>query len=98
MVSTDDLQPSEDLLRCLRSVDDTLERYSARILVQNFPAEVVEGEWSGFFTLLQFDDRDHAQRWYRSPEDQAIQGSTQVVQMPQQSSLKVSPPGIGRLI
>lgn len=74
LVRVDDLQLGEDLVRYLRSVDATLERFSARILVQNLPAEVVEGEWPGFVTLLQFEDIDQAQRWYRSPEYQAIQG------------------------
>ena len=74
LVRSDDLRLGDDLLRYLRSVDDTLERYNARILVQNFPAEVVEGEWPGFVTLLQFDDLDQAQQWYRSHEYQAIQG------------------------
>lgn len=74
LVRTDDLQLGEDLLRYLRSVDDTLERYGARILVQNLPAEVLEGAWPGFVTLLQFDDLDRAKRWYRSPEYQVIQG------------------------
>lgn len=74
LVRSDDLRMGDDVLRYLRSVDDTLERYGARILVQSLPTEVVEGHWPGFVTLLQFDDLTHAQRWYRSPEYQAIQG------------------------
>lgn len=66
------LRVGPDLGRYVRSVDETLEKYGAEILVQNLPARVFEGEWDGFVTLLRFADREAAERWYDSPEYRAV--------------------------
>lgn len=72
LVRTADLQVGPAIGEYVRSVDLSLEKYGAEILVQNLPARVLEGEWDGFVTLLRFGDREAAQRWYDSPEYQAI--------------------------
>ena len=72
LVRSDDLNPSDELRRYVSEVDSTLEKYGAEILVQNFPAQVLEGEWGGFVTLLRFDSIEAARRWYESPEYSAL--------------------------
>lgn len=72
LVRSDDLRPGADLLAYVRTVDGSLEQYGAEILVQNFPARVVEGSWDGFVTLLRFEDRAAAERWYDSSEYSAV--------------------------
>ncbi len=72
LVRTDDLEIGEKILEYVRSVDATLEAYGGEILVQNLPARVLEGEWTGFVTLLRFADREAAERWYDSPAYRAI--------------------------
>lgn len=72
LVRSDSLRPGPSLFRYISEVDSTLDQYGAKILVQSFPAAVPVGEWSGFITLLQFPSLDEAQRWYDSPEYQAL--------------------------
>jgi len=46
--------------------------YDAKILAVDDAPTVVEGEWPyRRFALLEFRDREEAQRWYNSPEYQA---------------------------
>lgn len=82
LVRSADLQIGPDLGRYVRSVDATLEKYGAEILVQNLPARVLEGEWDGFVTLLRFADREAAERWYDSPEYREIRTLRQSTSTP----------------
>lgn len=72
LVRTDDLEVGPDIAAYVRSVDASLDAYGAEILVQNLPARVVEGHWTGFVTLLRFADLETAERWYDSPEYRSI--------------------------
>ena len=72
LVRTDDLQVGPDIAAYVTSVDESLEKYGAEILVQNLPARVLEGSWDGFVTLLAFASREAAERWYDSPEYAAV--------------------------
>lgn len=72
LVRSDDLRPGPALAEYVRSVDATLEQYDAKILVQDFPAQVTAGTWDGFITLLEFPSLERAQEWYESEEYQAI--------------------------
>lgn len=72
LVRSEDLRLTPELGEYVRSVDESLVRHGAEILVQNLPARVMEGEWGGFVTLLRFPDLAAAERWYDSPEYAAV--------------------------
>lgn len=72
LVRTADLEVGPKIAEYVRSVDESLDKYGAEILVQDLPARVLEGAWSGFVTLLRFRDRAAAERWYDSPEYRAV--------------------------
>ncbi|XVX19173.1 DUF1330 domain-containing protein [Actinomycetota bacterium] len=72
LVRSDDLQTGAELKRYVSEVDSTLDQYGGEILVQGFPAHVLEGEWQGFVTLLRFESVEAARRWYDSPEYGAL--------------------------
>lgn len=82
LVRSDDLRPGPDLARYVSEVDATLESHGAQILVQGFPARVVEGEWGGFVTLLRFPSRAAAEQWYDSDAYAAIRGLRQASSRP----------------
>lgn len=72
LVRSDELELVPELGEYVRSVDASLEKYGAEILVQNLPARVLEGSWGGFVTLLRFDDLSAAEKWYDSPEYKTV--------------------------
>lgn len=72
LVHTANLNVGPEIATYVRSVDATLDKYGAEILVQNIADRVLEGACPGFVTLLRFADADAAQRWYDSPEYAAI--------------------------
>ena len=93
LVRSADLVIGPDLGKYVRTVDATLETYGAEILVQNLPARVLEGEWDGFVTLLRFDSRAAAERWYDSPEYSAVKPLRQSSSTPTAILLDGVPPG-----
>lgn len=72
LVRSDDVVATRELSRYVSEVDGVLRRYGAEILVQDFPARVVEGTWDGFVTLLRFPDRAAAEAGYDSAAYQAL--------------------------
>jgi uncharacterized protein (DUF1330 family) len=82
LVRSDGLAVGPKIAAYVASVDDSLDAHGAEILVQDFPADVLEGEWSGFVTLLRFDDREAAEQWYDSPEYRAIRHLRQESSIP----------------
>ena len=63
--------PNDAALSYLDQVEETTKNYSGKWLA-NGDVTVVEGAWPGFVVLLEFPDRATAERWYNSPEYQAI--------------------------
>lgn len=52
---------------------DVFRQYRGELLAVDEAPAVIEGEWKHTRTvLLRFPDRAEAERWYRSPEYQAI--------------------------
>lgn len=68
----DDIQWCQALIDYIRQVDATFESHGGVVLVQGFPARVVEGSWDGFVTLLQFPTEEDAVAWYDSEQYAAI--------------------------
>ena len=93
LVRTDDLEVGPRIAAYVGSVDQSLDAYGAEILVQNLPAVVLEGVWTGFVTLLRFADRDTAERWYHSPEYGAIRHLRQDSSTPTAILVEGVPPG-----
>lgn len=51
----------------------TFEKYGVKALVAGAGYETIEGIWqSQAVTILEFEDREHFERWYNSPEYQEI--------------------------
>lgn len=82
LVRSEDLRLTPELTDYVTSVDASLEKYGAEILVQNLPARVLEGEWGGFVTLLRFESVAAAERWYDSEEYSSIKGLRQASSTP----------------
>jgi uncharacterized protein (DUF1330 family) len=52
---------------------EIFQRYRGELLAVDEAPRVIEGEWKHTRTvLLRFPDAEEAERWYRSPEYQAI--------------------------
>lgn len=59
--------------RYREAVPPIVERYGGRYLIRGAAAESLEGEWTvPRLVVLEFADRDAAERFYRSPEYQEI--------------------------
>jgi len=63
--------PNEEALSYLEQVEATVAPYGGKWLAQG-DVSVVEGAWPGSVVLMEFPDRDAAERWYNSAEYQAI--------------------------
>lgn len=63
--------PNEAGLDYLEQVEATVRPYGGKWLA-NGEVTVVEGAWPGLVVLMEFPDRDAVERWYNSPEYQAI--------------------------
>ncbi|MDX3094844.1 DUF1330 domain-containing protein [Streptomyces sp. ME01-24h] len=63
--------PNEQGLSYLEQVEATVAPYGGKWLAQG-DVDVVEGAWPGAVVLMEFPDRAAADRWYNSPEYQAI--------------------------
>jgi uncharacterized protein (DUF1330 family) len=56
-------------------VPSALESNGGRFLVRGGATEMIEGDWlPGRLVIIEFPSMDAAQRWYDSPEYQAILG------------------------
>ncbi|WP_329182916.1 DUF1330 domain-containing protein [Actinacidiphila glaucinigra] len=63
--------PNEEGLSYLEQVEATVAPHGGKWLAQG-DVDVVEGAWPGSVVLMEFPDRAAADRWYNSPEYQAI--------------------------
>lgn len=70
-----------DLHRCeacakiveyLEKIDATLAPFGGRFLIHGGRVERLEGAFKGDLIMIEFDDRERARAWYRSPAYQAI--------------------------
>ncbi|WP_322041938.1 DUF1330 domain-containing protein [Paraburkholderia sp. J67] len=61
-----------DIATYLEKIDATLAPFGGRFIVHGGPVERLEGHFSGDLIVIEFDDREHARAWYRSPAYQAI--------------------------
>ena len=63
----------EGFERYREAVPPIVERYGGRYLIRGGAAETLEGEWTvPRLVVLEFADRDAAERFYRSPEYREI--------------------------
>jgi len=61
-----------------RRVPATIEQYGGRYLARGGRCEVMEGSLeAGRIILLEFPTREHAERWYHSPEYAAVRALRQ---------------------
>ena len=63
---------NDEILRYLRTIDETLVPYEGEFLVHGSVPEVVDGDLPGFVVIIRFPDHDKARAWYESPAYQAI--------------------------
>jgi pimeloyl-ACP methyl ester carboxylesterase/uncharacterized protein (DUF1330 family) len=56
----------------LQRIDATLAPFKGRFRVHGGEAEVLEGDWTGDFVLIEFPDRASAKGWYASDAYRAI--------------------------
>jgi uncharacterized protein (DUF1330 family) len=63
--------PNAEALSYLEQVEGTAHPYGAKWLA-NGEVTVVEGAWPGLVVLMEFPNREAAERWYNSPEYQKI--------------------------
>ncbi len=64
--------PKPQNLQYLEEVEATFLPYGGRWLVLDGEVEVLEGTWPGSVVLMEFPDRETAQKWYVSPAYQEI--------------------------
>jgi uncharacterized protein (DUF1330 family) len=63
---------SPDVLEYLDRVQDTMDPFGGKFIVQGGETEVLEGAWAQSATVLSFPDMEKARAWYKSPAYQAI--------------------------
>ena len=71
---TAEITDPQMLAEYVRRIVPTLKKYGVKPLVAGRAEyETIEGNWqSKGVTILEFEDRDHFERWYNSPEYQEI--------------------------
>ncbi|WP_322011976.1 DUF1330 domain-containing protein [Paraburkholderia sp. J12] len=67
-----DVEMCPAIVEYLEKIDATLAPYGGRFLVHGGPVEHIEGAFRGDLIVIEFDDRERAREWYRSPAYQAI--------------------------
>jgi uncharacterized protein (DUF1330 family) len=67
-----EVEPCAAIVEYLEKIDATLAPYGGRFLIHGGPIERIEGAFKGDLIVIEFDDRERAQQWYRSPAYQAI--------------------------
>lgn len=67
-----DPAPHPDVVEYIERIQDTLDPFGGRFIVHGPEVTVREGEWPGTVVIIEFPDRDAAERWYTSPAYQAI--------------------------
>ena len=60
------------IVEYLERIDDTLAPYSGRFIVHGGAETVFEGATPGTIVIIEFPDREAAERWYRSSAYQQI--------------------------
>ncbi len=69
IVAVLDIQDAEGFEDYRRRVPETIARFGGRYLVRGGAYERLEGEWEPRrLTIVEFDSRDAARRWYESDE------------------------------
>ncbi len=63
---------NENYQKYLTDVPKTLEAYGAEVVVADFSSSAIEGDPGDVTVVLKFPTVDAAQRWYASPQYQAI--------------------------
>lgn len=61
-----------DIVEYLERIDATLAPFGGRFIIHGGPVERLEGKFGGDLVVVEFDDRERARAWYRSPAYQAI--------------------------
>ncbi|WP_321842473.1 DUF1330 domain-containing protein [Paraburkholderia bannensis] len=61
-----------DIVEYLETIDATLAPYGGRFILHGGPVESLEGRFCGDLIVIEFDSREKAHAWYRSPAYQAI--------------------------
>lgn len=56
----------------LRKVGETLRTHGAEVLVADYSSVPTEGSPAPVTVVIRFDSKEAAQRWYHSPEYQAV--------------------------
>jgi len=71
---TAEITDPQMLAKYVRRVAPTLKKYGVKPLVAGSAEyEMIEGNWqSQGMIILEFEDREHFERWYNSPEYQEI--------------------------
>ena len=67
-----DIQMGPHIVEYLEQIDATLETFDGHFIVHGGGAEMLEGESPGVPVVIEFPDRNHAQRWYESDAYQQI--------------------------
>lgn len=67
-----DVDLNAEVADYLRRIDGTLEPYEGRFLIHGARPEVLEGEFTAAFIVIEFPDLDAAKAWYDSPAYQEI--------------------------
>jgi uncharacterized protein (DUF1330 family) len=60
------------IVEYLEKIDATLAPYGGRFLIHGGRVERLEGAFKGDLIVIEFEDRERARAWYRSPAYQAI--------------------------
>jgi uncharacterized protein (DUF1330 family) len=57
----------------LQGYDDVFEKYNGKVIAVDDSPTILEGDWPYTRTVvIRFPDEEELQRWYRSPEYQAL--------------------------
>ncbi|WP_322062934.1 DUF1330 domain-containing protein [Paraburkholderia sp. J63] len=61
-----------EIVEYLEKIDGTLAPFGGRFIIHGGRVEQLEGKFRGNLIVIEFDDRERARTWYRSPAYQAI--------------------------
>ncbi|CAG9202762.1 conserved hypothetical protein [Paraburkholderia tropica] len=65
-------EPCAEIVEYLEKIDATLAPFGGRFIVHGGRVERLEGAFKGDLIIIEFEDRERARAWYRSPAYQAI--------------------------
>jgi uncharacterized protein (DUF1330 family) len=61
-----------EVVRYMKTIDETLVPFEGRFLVHGKKPEVIEGGWADWTVIIGFPDVERAHAWYDSPAYQEI--------------------------